>query len=126
MPGSNLPRRTEMPALKRTELPTEYKVLYGRAKEMGETNDCTVKAIALVTGIDYQTVQMTLELCGRKNRHGASEDIQAHCLKLLGFTWTRWSYAKHREMIASYPKAHRRLQSITTHHPRRFAAQWAQ
>jgi hypothetical protein len=87
---------------------------------MGETNDCTVKALSVVAGIPYDQAHRELKALGRRSGKG--------------FSMSRFLYAvrKHKEtrrlnqrefMAQHYEHAHVG-QSVTPSHPVRFAAYW--
>lgn len=60
---------------------------------MRESNDCTVKAVAVVMGVTYQAAHQALELHGRKRNRGAFSTIEA--IETLGGTWVEvpdWQY----------------------------------
>ena len=110
-----------MPAPKTTGRSREFLLMQSSASLSGETNDCTVKALALATGISYQEAHQELAARGRKrgkgtNFFGVTEAIQAR-----GFEVTRVSP---ESFIRRYPKSHQILQNITTHHPERFNRVW--
>lgn len=61
------------------------KTLYDRLRERsafrGEKNDCSVVAVAVVTGLDYDTAHAQLKAAGRKDRRGPSYDVIFKVLK---------------------------------------------
>jgi len=93
---------------------------------MGETNDCAVKAVSLACDVDYTVAHATLKRFGRKDRKGTFRSSTRSAVNALGFYIRVWGRHEHEALIASYPKAHQILKSITTHHPRRFAKRWSQ
>lgn len=54
---------------------------------MKESNDCAVRAVSVVTGLDYEVVHAAFEKRGRKNGHGAMTFIVLSVLKDLGFVY---------------------------------------
>lgn len=54
----------------------------------GENNDCTVRAIAVSTGVDYSTVHTALAKRGRRRGRGAYERQWLPAIKDVGFTYT--------------------------------------
>lgn len=66
--------------------------LVNRANELGEDNDCTVKALAIVTDSSYDEAHATLKARGRKKGKGtnmgqwlpAVEDLGHHYVKVTG------------------------------------------
>ena len=53
----------------------------------GETNDCTVRAIAVSTGVDYDIVHDALRARGRRNRRGAYERQWLPAIQDVGFQY---------------------------------------
>lgn len=93
-----------------------FQELHDASKIMQENNDCTVKAVAIVTGIPYQQAHKKMADMGRKNGRGAFGTERA--IRELGFNLKKVDIG---EIIASYPKPHCKvLKNFTTHHPRRF------
>jgi len=68
--------------MNRAETMAEVWAASGKARE---NNDCTVKALAIVTELDYSTVHAAFAKAGRKPRKGANRAISAKAAKLLGF-----------------------------------------
>ena len=54
------------------------------SNEYGESNDCTVKAVTLVSDLPYGTVHRMYHLAGRKRRCGARREITQDVLHQLG------------------------------------------
>jgi len=92
------------------------------ARSMGETNDCSVKAVALACNVRYEDAHRALARQGRKNRRGSSTSAILRAIKSLGFT-AHWIPDQH--FINQYPKSHQILKGCTTHHPERFNKVWA-
>jgi len=67
---------------------SNYASLAAEASAFGERNDCSVKAIAVVTGRPYAKCHAALVRAGRRNRCGATRAQQANALKELGFQFT--------------------------------------
>ena len=89
---------------------------------MNESNDCSVKALAIGLNVDYMIAHEALRLQGRKNREGAmSFDILVAARK-LGFDL---HHVDPQEFIAKYPGGHKNLKNVTTHHMDRFNKVWA-
>ena len=111
-----------MPAPKKTSKTDRYLDVARESRQYGETNDCTVKAVAITTGASYEDAHWALAEFGRKNGHGAQISQTVGALGLLGCTARR---VRIGEIIDSYPKPHCNvLKNITTHHPDRFASVW--
>jgi hypothetical protein len=83
-----------------------------------ERCDCTIKAIAMVTGTTYDKARTALEANGKKPRCGCKEPVQRKALKELGFKARR---VNPQTFIDQYPEVHKRqLKNVTTHQPDRF------
>lgn len=104
----------------------KYNAICKYSYEMKETNDCAVKAVALLTGADYEHVHKIMASFGRISHKGTSTLIIDRTLYALGFEVTHhYSGSKcYRDIIASYPGAHKDLSYITLHHPKRFSKVW--
>lgn len=101
----------------------KYTALNDVSTAMGENNDCSVIALAAVTGKPYTTARAALAEQGRRPGRGVSIDQIHAALKSLGFRAERIDL---QERIARYPGAHAALKNVTTHHPDRFPAVWAE
>ena len=55
------------------------------SKRLNETNDCTVKAVAIATGISYERVHEAFKKVGRKDREGCSTWKVEIAMTNLGF-----------------------------------------
>lgn len=113
-----------MPAICRSERSpsTEYVATLQASAGLGETNDCTVRALSIAAGISYEEAHALLAAEGRKNGKGIYfKSMFIPILARLGFHAQR--VALH-EIIATYPGVHSGLKSVTTHHPARFAKVW--
>ncbi len=53
--------------------------------ELGERQDCSIKAIALVTSLPYRTVHAEFAKAGRKKGTGTYRSMQRRVLMNLGF-----------------------------------------
>jgi hypothetical protein len=104
-----------------TSTPNEFVELSVESRKFGETNDCAVKAVALVCNVPYATAHATLKALGRKDRKGTWSNQYMTAVKQLGKTMVR---VNERDLIAKYPSPHNNLRSVTSHHPRRFAKAW--
>ncbi len=114
-----------MPAIKtNTPKSSTYIELREKAKSLNETNDCSVKALTIVTGLAYELCHAALKTAGRRDRDGATVGQMRSALAALGFN-ARYDREFSSDMISTYPKAHQILKGLTTHHPVRFAKQWA-
>lgn len=101
----------------------EFKSLQVATARNGEKNDCTVKAIATVTGATYEVAHAALAKHGRENGKGCVQIIQDLALADLGFNIKRVDVRS--RFISNYPGIHKTLKSATTHHMKRFNHVWA-
>lgn len=114
-----------MATIRRQPISKTFQELSAVAEIHSEKNDCTVKALAILTGCSYSAVHTALESAGRKRGKGASFLIQEGACEMLGFKLVKMTCYDRLQIIQEYPGAHKNLQSITTHHPRRFPRVWA-
>ncbi len=111
-----------MPKIERVKPSDEYQALCAASDAKKENNDCTVKALALVCGIDYEAAHKTMEGCGRAKKKGINMTKNLRCaLGEHGFKATKVDM---KAKIAKYPYGHKKLQNVTTHHPQRFPWVW--
>jgi hypothetical protein len=96
--------------------------LSAAAASIGETNDCSVKAVAAVCGVDYLVAHEAMRKQGRKNRKGAMTWDIKQAVSSLGFVTQK---IPSNEFIGRYPGNHKKLKSVTSHHPDRFNKVWA-
>lgn len=108
--------------LERASRPAEYEQMCIERIARNEHNDCAVIAVALVTGVTYQEAHTALAAEGRDYRKGTLM-VQTHnAIKKLGFHVERIPLTT---KIVLYPGIHKNLRNVTTHHPARFNAAWA-
>lgn len=50
-----------------------------------ENNDCTVRAVAIVTGLPYDQVHAAFSQAGRKHRRGCRRSVTEQACKSLGY-----------------------------------------
>jgi hypothetical protein len=112
-----------MPALKKIGYTNTFSQLNMASYKHNETNDCTVKALAIVSGKTYDEAHRALAAAGRKPREGAYFSEQVKALLALGKTLKPVN--KH-EILATFPKNRKgkTRTNMTTHHPRRFNKLW--
>lgn len=63
----------------------KYSSLINNDRVSGETNDCTVVATSLVTGLPYGLVHKAFADAGRKPRGGCNRSVQRIAWKSLGY-----------------------------------------
>jgi len=101
----------------------EFNQLVAASNAIGEKNDCSVKAVALACGVEYEVAHRVLASHGRRKGHGAYTTDILKAVDDLGFKPQR---IFNQDFIDQYPKGHRDvLRSVTTHHPARFNDVWA-
>jgi len=78
--GETFPMLCEEPALPL--------IVETESNRFNEVNDCSVKAMTIVTGKAYATCHKALENVGRKHRHGCNGHMIIAALQNLGFEAT--------------------------------------
>lgn len=112
-----------MPAPKKIALPDAFNAMEEERKAVNEHRDCTVKALAILTGRSYGDCRKALAEAGRANRRGAFHTTQRKAIEALGFSIREWTSREKIELVMSYPK--KGIAGLTTHQPRRFPQAWA-
>jgi hypothetical protein len=101
----------------------KYLELDAESRARDEQGDCTVKAIAILCEVSYAEAHAACEKRGRKPNCGMSYDKWSQVFTDLGY---ELKPVNRREfMDTNYPGAYKRCKNITTHHPERFPAAWA-
>ncbi len=114
-----------MPKIKRVGASEVYAAADSAGKVHGEKRDCAVIALSVASGCSYEKTHAALKAAGRQDKHGTFVWQVEKAAELLGFKLERLPFKWQRDMVQSYPGIHKKCQSITTHHPRRFSKQWA-
>ena len=97
----------------------EFNKLANEAASHREKDDCAVKAIALVTGLEYKDALELAAQFGRKPRKGMQTlDIIA-AIESIGFKLLQ---INSKTFIEQYKKSG--IKNVTTHHPERFNEVW--
>lgn len=99
----------------------EYQALVCAAQGVGETNDCAVKAVALVCGVPYGVAHKKLADLGRKTGHGTNTRLITTAIQELG---KMVNYVNQESITALYPGVHARKRYITSYQPARFESVW--
>lgn len=100
-----------------------YAAHLSQGRDIGERNDCAVRAVAAATGSDYDAVRALFKAEGRRDARATPVSITWKVLAHLGF---RAEQRTARSFIEQYPGSHATaLKSVTTHHPDRFNSVWA-
>lgn len=108
-------------------LGAEYKAVLGTKPDGHQENgtvDCAVVAVAVVTGVDYDTAFKALEAAGRVENKPTPRELTKKAIEALGFKINELSYLQRQEVIANYPGVHKGLKNLTSHHPVRFGKVW--
>jgi hypothetical protein len=111
-----------MARIKATSTSSKFELMKTEAELCGETNDCSVKAVALAAGVSYKVARDELANKGRKPRKGAYTNQIHGSLMVLGKAVRR---VEPEYFIHQYPGAHKNLRNVTTHQPQRFNKVWA-
>lgn len=112
--------RIHLDAATKTE---EYCALQKEAHALKETNDCAVKAVTIVTGMPYHIIHEAMRMEGRKQGKGTAMSITHKVLERFGKVAREVRID--REFVAKYPGRFNTVRGVTTHHPVRFNAVWA-
>ena len=108
-----------MPAIKNTRVRSEaFEALAAISNDIGENNDCAVKAVALLASVSYDEAHAALKKLGRIDGNGTKNALIREALKGFGCTVRE---VKTEYFTSKYPGIHKTLKSVTTHHPARFA-----
>ena len=92
------------------------------SRKLNESNDCGVKAVAIVSGRPYKDVHAMFKAAGRKDRHGTRLHLIPRVMRQLGF---RLVTVQASHFIKKYPKAKQKGKSqVTSYQPRRFPKAW--
>lgn len=131
-------RYTKDRRLPKRELSDETMKTYIKRDMLGEENDCSVRAVTVLTGKPYEEVHVAFEKAGRQKKGGVNDFQTANALKTLGFQMKPLGPTYHRhkkwgetkpEWVAKitdqYPGHHKDIAGLTTYHPRKFPEVWA-
>ena len=110
-----------MARLHASSFSSTYLALSNEAAAAGESNDCAVKAITVVTGRPYAEVLATMTRLGRKPRAGTPMHVNRQTLELFG---KRAVAIDQRTITSRYPGKHSLKVCVTSHQPDRFPAAW--
>lgn len=73
------------PSIEDVDMYLSYSALDEVSNQFKESNDCSIKAICVTTGIDYSHVRDVMSKLGRRPRHGAQLNDIYKALNLLGY-----------------------------------------
>jgi len=112
-----------MPSIKRHKLDhSVYYSLNSHSARMTERSDCAVIAATALSEKPYAEVHAMFASLGRKSQTGTNWGVMAKAFTLLGL---KLIHVEREHFLGRYPKAHRCLRNVTTHHPDRFKKVWA-
>lgn len=100
----------------------EYVALTKEQQLYREDNDCTVKALALTTGISYAEAHKLLASLGRVNGKGFSSFLTREAVAHTGKRIRQVKVIE--EIVHQYPGKHKNKLRATTHQPARFPGAW--
>ena len=91
---------------------------------LGESNDCTVVAVATATDLPYEEVHAVLKRNGSRRGHGAFHHQVLDAVEELGFAAIEFNPM---QVTVNYPAGHKELQNLTVKHFERFEKcfEWA-
>lgn len=110
-----------MPRITQTSLSNSFEEVVSKARAFGETNDCSVKAAAILCCIPYEEALITFEECGRLPKKPTPTQVTKDAYERLGFNL---NYVPLRPILDSYPSPHHNMKNVTSHQPARFPEQW--
>lgn len=110
-----------MPKPKTRTVSESYIRIDEASRKFGETRDCSVKALAILTGASYAAAHAALKAAGRTDRQGAWSSDMKRAAATLGFSFERVNL---QPIIQQYPERHQTLKSVTSYHPARFRRAW--
>jgi len=93
-----------------------------RSAQSKEKMDCSVRALAIVTGIPYEDARTALADKGRKNRRRTPAQYLLDAVISLGYATRQVDQWK--EIILHYPLSHAHKLKVTSHQPDRFPEAW--
>lgn len=105
--------KTDAKTLKQTVHP-RWANLCKQSNLMGETNDCTVKAVALALGIPYRVAHARMAVAGRRRRRGCNfeqltrsvlcGDPQTYLTQVIRHGWIPKGYATKTLVLKGSPE----------------------
>lgn len=95
-----------------------YEQLEMSQRANNDSNACAVKAIAAACDVSYERAARALQETGREKGDGANIPQISRAVRMFGFAMAPLPMQDFIEQ--NYPKGHRHLKSVTTHHPARF------
>ena len=99
----------------------QFHAYVNEAIGMNETNDCAVRALAAISELSYKEAHALLAAEGRRPRRGTEMFKVEKALQSLGFIVEQLPI---NAITSLFPGTHKHLQSVTPHHPVRFAKVW--
>ena len=122
-PSGNPAKREEekMPRANHAEETELYRSLDANSGD--EKNVCAVIAVAILANVSYDDAHRVMADLGRVEGKRTPNRLILHALRHFGCKLKR---VNPQAIIAQYPKAHQVLNSVTTHHPKRFPKVWGE
>lgn len=105
----------------RTEL---FNQLQSKSIEHKDSNDCAVKAIAVVTGCSYELAHQMLANQGRKRGCGTFTRMTHEVIRRLGFKLELIDHMAKRALYSQKTTCGYVYKNITTHHFAKFPEAW--
>ena len=106
--------------------PTSFLTMSKESAKLGEDNDCTVKAIAVLCNVTYNQAHKAAEKKGRVKGKGMDHRLMAEIISDYGYSIKKLDKkAIYDRFISRYPGVHKGHKNITTHQPKRFNEVWA-
>lgn len=110
-----------MPAVGKTTPTDLYKEVREEGHKRQEKNDCSVVAVSLFAGVQYDVAHNALRDAGRLPHSGAYRNQVRDALLSLGVHIVEINVAP---LVQAYPGVHVLMKNVTTHQPRRFKDVW--
>lgn len=112
----------------------DFIAMMKHSKSVGEYRDCTVKCMAITTGMDYANAHTAMFKAGRKPRKGATKPQQVKAMKNEGWNLEEvitdnndWYFYDsgtdtiQEKFVQRYPRGAKGYKNVTTRHPEIFA-----
>ena len=117
------PRQRKRRKTKKDFKPTGlHHIMADRGTQSKENMDCSVRALAIVTGISYEDARTALADKGRKNRRRTPTHYLLDAVTSLGYQYRSVDIC--REIISGYPGKHKFKTRVTSHQMDRFPEVW--
>lgn len=101
-----------------------FSQLQKKSDEYKDRNDCAVKAVAVVTGCDYDLAHKMLAARGRKFREGTLSFMTKEVIRRLGFKLELIDHMARRDLYCKKKTGNYVYKSVTTHHFALYPEAW--